>query len=364
MTHKHYLHKEIFEQKDIVKSLQKKFIYKNEVVFKELVKVEKKLKSASKIIISGCGSSFNAALHTKQMIDDLLSVDCEVIPSSEFENFKKINNKTLFIVISQSGETSDVLRVLKEAKKKKAFTLSFLNNIESSIGKISDKSINVCAGEEVAMTATKSYSSTIYLLNLFVLHLGVLRKDLSKASVARTIKELDGFERRLSSVLKKEDEFKKLASHFYRFDHFIFLGKGGYYPLSRESALKIKESTYVHAEAFPAEEFVHGPMAIIDKNYLLCFFIPHDEFFVRNYEVVLKVKAAKAKIIILTDKKDKKLEALADKFVTLPRVTNYFYPILNLVAIQMLAYHIALKKGIRVDKPRNLTKFVLKNEKK
>ncbi len=360
MSYKHHLQKEIFEQKDVVKNLIKKHIKNDKIVFNEFDNCKKDLNKIDKIIFSGCGSSFNLSMHSKEVVDDLMQINCEAIASSEFDNLRKISDTTLLVAISQSGETSDLLSIVKSAKRKKAIVVSFLNNQDSSIGKLSDVVIDVEAGVEVALTATKSYTATMFLLNLFILCLASLKKEVSKNKKKNIVNEIKKLDLKIANVLRKEDEVVKMAKKYFKKNNCVFLGKGINYFLAIEASIKLKETTYIHAEGFATEEFVHGPIAIVDKDYPVYFFIPHDEYFDRNLAVVEKVKKAKGKIVIVTDRQDKKLKKISNDFITIGSSNYYFNPIINLIVVQLLAYHVAVLKKVKIDKPRNLSKFVLK----
>ena len=362
MHYKYNLQKEILEQKNVIKNLTDNYVKDSEIFFKEFDNKEnvERLSKIENVILLGCGTSFNVACHGKKIIEKYAKFSCEAVQASEFENLEFINDKTLVIAISQSGETSDVINSVKKLKSKKAFIISILNTEKSTLNKISHVSLFMKSGVEVALTATKSFTSSLFLLNLFILYFAELTKKISKTKSRNIAYEIDKFYLKVGDVLSQEQEVKKIAKKYFDKDHFVFLGKNLNYYLAVEASLKLKETTYIHAEGILSEEFIHGPLAIVDKDYPVCFFLPRDEYYSRNIEVAKKVKQAQGKIIFITNKQDRIQKSLSDDIVQVAIVNEVFQPILMVIIAQLLAYHIAVYKKLDMDNPRNLSKFVLK----
>lgn len=360
MQYKYNLEKEIFEQPDILKNIIKKCVINNQIVFNEFNNHIPNLEKIDKIILVGCGSSYNIGSIAKSLFEKQIGIKIEIAYASEMEDFSLIDNKTLVIAMSQSGETSDTVKVIRNAKKKKGFTVSFVNNEKSTLANISDAFIYVQAGEEIALTATKSFTATLLKLNLFILYIFRLKKKMSNNKFKLILDDLNSLHFKVNKVLRQSGSIKEIAKKYFKKENFIFLGKASSFPLAIESALKFKETTYIHAEGMLSEEFIHGPLAIINNGFPVFMYVPYDEFYERNIEVAKKIKKAKGKLIIVSDKKNKKLQKLADDFIVIPKADEICQPILNVITAQLLAFEIAVLKKIKVDKPRNLTKFVLR----
>jgi glucosamine--fructose-6-phosphate aminotransferase (isomerizing) len=356
-----FMLKEIFEQPETIKSSLAGRIVLNgvQVEFDELKKIERKLKSVKQIIILGSGSSWHAGLLGELLIEQLAKISVEVKYSSEFRASKSIiGDDSLVIAISQSGETADTLAALKLAKQKGALTLSICNVIGSRIAKLTDATCNLKAGPEIALAATKTFTSELSLLVLLAVYLGSLNKKLKVVEVKKISEEMLKLSSLVRNLLTKNDEIFLLAKKFKAAENFIYLGQNYNFPIALEGALKLKETSYIHAEGYPMAEIKHGPLALVDKKMPVVFVATQDEAYNKIIDNILAVKSAGGRIIALASKGDKKISRLAEHVIYLPKAPDILMPILNVIPLQLLAYHLAGLKGRNVDKPRHLVKSV------
>ena len=270
----------------------------------------------------------------------------------------RINNKTLVIAISQSGRTADIIKAVRLAKKQKALVLSITNGADSKLDKIDDITVYNLAGEEKALAATKTFVSQIILLAMLAIFFGQARRKLSSSRRVRIIREITRLPDKMNKILKQNVNIQILANKYYKLENLLILGKNYQYPLSLEAALKFKETTYIHAEGFAAGEFLHGPLAISDKKRPCLFFMPLGSGYEGMKELIKRVKILKRKLIALTSEGNRQLIKYADAAIYIPKTLNLFTPVLAITPIQLLAYYIAVLKGINPDRPRNLKKFV------
>jgi len=351
------MYKEIFEQDKVFKRLIRKYIRNGRVDFGFTENVEFKLKNITRFTFLGCGSSYYADLLGNYYIEELAELPCEFEFADEF-NFRKtvIEKNTGVVLISQSGETRDIIMAGKKAKKNKAFVVGITNNPNSSLGKMADVVIDTCAGEEKAIAATKTFTSQLLVLLMMSLYVGRLKNENKKR--LETIREIKELSEKIKKIFALESEIKKMSKKYYKENDIIFLGRKFQFPIAMEGAHKTKETTYIHAEGYASEEFIHGPNAIIDRKFLSIFLMPRDEMFRYNINVLKKIKQAGSKIVIFTTEKNTELNKYSKDVIILPKANERVMPILSVISLQMLAYFIAINKKIDVDKPRNLEKFI------
>ncbi|MCK5511125.1 SIS domain-containing protein [Candidatus Parcubacteria bacterium] len=360
-TFPHNMLKEIFEQPDVIKNIIDEYINKKrkEAVFNDPDKILKKLKKINRIIILGCGTSFYAGLAGKYMFSEYLGIEAEIDLADEFIARKvKTDSKTLVITISQSGKTADVIKAVRLVKKQKSFVLSLTNVVDSKLDWLDSFTLYNQAGEEKALAATKTYTSQILLFALITLYLGKMQKKITPMLRVKIINEIIRLPKKINQILKQNVNLQIIANKYYKLDDLLVLGKNYQYASALEAGLKLKETTYMHAESFALGEFLHGPVAISDKKHPCLVFAPTGKNYKEAKEMIKKLKKLKKKVIVITTQGNRQLIKIADKIIYTPKTLNLFNPILNIIPVQILAYHIAVLKGINPDKPRNLNKYV------
>ncbi len=356
----HFMLKEIMEQPEsITNSMRGRLIYEEGTArLGGLRKVIDRLSDAKRIIISACGTSWHAGLVGEYMLEQYVGIPVEVEYASEFRYRNPIITKDdAMIFISQSGETADTLAAMREAKRRGALVLGVCNVVGSSIARESDAGVYIHAGPEIGVASTKAFTSQLVVLALITLLLA-RRKSLSEVDGKKIIEELQSIPGKVEQILKLNDKIEKIAENFVDAKNFLYLGRGYNFPVALEGALKLKEISYIHAEGYPAAEMKHGPIALIDKNMPTVFLAPRDSVYEKILSNIEEVKAREGKIITISTEDDDKLESLSDYVIKIPGTIRMLMPILNVIPLQLLAYHIAVKKGLDVDQPRNLAKSV------
>ncbi|MBI2650671.1 glutamine--fructose-6-phosphate transaminase (isomerizing) [Candidatus Woesearchaeota archaeon] len=359
--YKHFMLKEIYEQPRAIADTLNERIRNSDVVFEKEFNLKNDfLRKISRIVVVACGTSWHAALVGKFMLEELAKIPTEVEYASEFRyRHPLLDNNTLFIAISQSGETADTIAALKEAKKYGVKTLSICNVMGSSITRISDGVIYTRAGPEIGVASTKAFTTQLAVLYLLTILLAKLRKTLNEKQVKVMIEGIRKIPLQLQSVLDEDYEILKCADLYYHKLNSIYLGRGVNFPIALEGALKLKEVSYIHAEGYPAAEMKHGPIALIDKNMPVVVIAPHDIY---TYKKVLgnieEVKARGGIIIAIATDNDDNIPKKSKHTIFIPKTLYTLSSILAVVPLQLLAYHIADKLGYDVDKPRNLSKTV------
>ncbi len=356
----HFMQKEIFEQPEVLLRILAERVGADGLVhFKERSIKREFLVRVGKIIIQACGTSWHAALIGKFILEKYARIPTEVEISSEFRYRNPILvGDTLVMAISQSGETADTLAGIREAKAKFTKVWSFVNVPNSTIAKESDCAINMLAGPEIGVASTKAYTAQLMNLFLFTLYVARLKYSMTDEQVRAFVLELKEIPGKIRDILKQSGKIKTLAKEYSNSPLMIFLGRGINYPSALEGALKLKEISYMHAIGYPAGEFKHGPIALVDEKVGVVCVIPDGELFEKMISNVHEVKARKGKIIAIATEGDKRAEDIADSIVTIPKSPEILTPLLTVIPLQLLAYYIALEKGCDVDKPRNLAKSV------
>ena len=310
------------------------------------------------ILITACGTSWHSALIGEHMFESLARVPVEVEYASELRYRNPIvSDKTLCIVISQSGETADTLAAMREAKSRGARTYGIVNVVGSTIARESDGGIYVHAGPEIGVASTKAFTSQVIALLLFTIKLARLR-NLSMVDGKEIIEELQRLPAKIQNVLDRAADIEKIAEDFKNAQNFLYLGRGYSFPTALEGALKLKEISYIHAEGYPAAETKHGPIALIDEKMPVVFVTPHDSVFDKVVSNVQEVKARGGRVIALTTRDEEALEGKLDYEFRIPETKDMLTPVLASIPLQLLAYYIAVKRGANVDQPRNLAKSV------
>jgi glucosamine--fructose-6-phosphate aminotransferase (isomerizing) len=323
-----------------------------------LVDVVDRLANSKRIIISACGTSWHAGLIGEYMFEQFCGIPTEVEYASEFRYRNPIINKDdAIFFISQSGETADTLAALKEAKLKNAFVLGICNAVGSSIARETNAGVYTHAGPEIGVASTKAFTSQLVVLSLITL-LIARRKKLSLIDGKNIVEELKSIPEKIEAILNLNDHIENIAEEFKDSTNFLYLGRGYNFPVALEGALKLKEISYIHAEGYPAAEMKHGPIALIDENMPVVFIAPKDSTYDKIISNIQEVKARGGRIIAIANEDDNEIDGLVDYSIKVPQTIRMLMPILTVIPLQLLAYHIAVKKGLNVDQPRNLAKSV------
>ena len=356
----HFMLKEIFEQPATVENCMRGRLLPDQGTAKlgGLNMTDEELLRFDNILITACGTSWHSALIGEFMLESLARIPVEVEYASELRYRNPIvTDKTLCIVISQSGETADTLAAMREAKARGARTYGIVNVVGSTIARESDGGIYVHAGPEIGVASTKAFTSQIIALMLFSLKLARLRA-LSMVDGKQIIEEMQALPAKIKDILDRADEVEKIAEEFKNAQNFLYLGRGYSFPTALEGALKLKEISYIHAEGYPAAEMKHGPIALIDEKMPVVFITPHDSVFDKVVSNVQEVKARGGRVIAITTRDEEALEGKVDYEFRIPETKDMLSPVLASVPLQLLAYYIAVKRGTNVDQPRNLAKSV------
>jgi glucosamine--fructose-6-phosphate aminotransferase (isomerizing) len=356
----HYMLKEIFEQPESLHDAMRGRLSIEEATAKlgGLEMTAKELREVERIVLVGCGTAYHAAMTGEYLIESLAHLPVEVEFASElrYRNLP-MTKDTLVFVVSQSGETADTLAALRESQRKGHRTLGICNNVASTIARESDGGVYMHAGPEIGVAATKSFTSQVTILTLIGLLLGRIR-HLSTTEGLAIIRELERMPEKVQRVLKLNDRIKGIAEKYADAQGMMFLGRQFNYPIAMEGALKMKEISYLHAEGHPSPELKHGVIALISPELPSVFIAPDDSVFDKNISNIEEVKARKGPVIAIGTEGCTRLESVADDVIYVPSAPDYLTPILTAVPLQLLAYHLALKLGCDVDKPRNLAKSV------
>jgi len=317
-----------------------------------------RIENAKRFYITGCGTSWHAGLIGKYLLEEYAGIPVYVEYASEFRYRRTIiDNETIVIAISQSGETADTLAAIKKAKEKGGLTLGICNVVGSSITRITDCGVYTHAGPEIGVASTKAFTAQVTVLTMLALLLG-RKKGMSKQQGIKLSTALANVGKDVKTILSDTKVIEKIAWEYEKVDNFLYLGRGVNFPVALEGALKLKEISYIHAEGYPAAEMKHGPIALIDEKMPVLFIVPHDQTYEKVLSNIQEVQARKGRIIILTDKKSKELEKLSDHIIEIPQCHSHVFPILATIPLQLLAYHLAVIRGGDVDMPRNLAKSV------
>ena len=358
-TSAHYMHKEIMEQPEAIKRtlggrLDKRFHTTHlgglEMAARELLEVKR-------VKILGCGSAYIAGCVGAQLIEQLARIPAHAEPASEFRYRNPvIESDTLYIAVSQSGETFDTLAAIQEVMRKGGRVLGIINAVGSAIARACGRGIYLHAGPEIAVVSTKTFVCTAVAFALFAIHLGRLR-DLSTAKGDRLLAALEALPRQVKEILANEEGIATVASSIAKYRNIYFVGRAAGYPVAMEGALKLKEVSYQHAESYPASELKHGPLALIDPQTPTLIVLPRDDLFTKNISTIEEIRARRGPTYVITQPGDP-LPLTVDGVLEVPRSEPELDPILLTIPLQLLAYRVALTCGTEIDQPRNLAKSV------
>ena len=357
-NYKNFMIKEIFEQPFTTKTCLKEYIDKirEEINFYNLPIEPKKI---NKIVLIGCGTAYHSCLVAKYWLEEFTSLDVETDIASEFRYRKvKFDKNSLYIFVSQSGETADTFAALDLCKKNKVKTCSVVNVVESSIARNSDCVLPIHAGPEIGVASTKAFIGQMLVLYLLSLKISEIRKDLDKEDYKKKIFELKKLPKLISDTLNEEEKIQLIAKDIFNSKGSMFLGRGSSFPIALEGALKLKELSYLHAEGYPAGEMKHGPLALIEDGLPVVVIAPKDKYFEKTLSNMQEVIARGGKVLLLTNSKGRVISENIRFQIDLPVSDLTLTPFLFTIPLQLLSYHVALFKKCDIDKPRNLAKSV------
>jgi glucosamine--fructose-6-phosphate aminotransferase (isomerizing) len=356
----HFMLKEIFEQPGSVGDAMRGRLLREEGAARlgGLNMTPEELREIRRIVILACGTSWHAALIGEYLLEEHARIPVEVEYASEFRYRNPIlDDGTLVVVISQSGETIDTLAAMREARRKGARALGIVNVVGSTIARESDGGVYIHAGPEIGVASTKAFTSQVTVLALLTLHLG-RHRTLSRKTGLRMASELAAVPEKIDRILKGDKAIQMLAASYAQHDNFLYLGRGVNFPVALEGALKLKEISYIHAEGYPAAEMKHGPIALIDENMPVVFLCTQDSARDKVMSNMQEVRARRGHILAVATEGDLEVAELADEVLYIPSTHDSLVPLLSVIPLQLLAYHIAVSRGCDVDQPRNLAKSV------
>ena len=356
----HFMLKEIYEQPNSVRDAMRGRLSSEEATAKlgGLEMTNGELRSVDRIVLIGCGTAFHAALAGEYLIESLahVPVECEFASEFRYRNLP-LDRDTLAFVISQSGETADTLAAMRESQRKGHRTLGICNNVASTIARESDGGVYMHAGPEIGVAATKSFTSQLTIMTLLGLLLGRIR-HLSHAEGRTIISEMEKLPDLIARTLELDAKIEKIARKYAQSKNFLFMGRQANYPVALEGALKLKEISYISSSGYPSAELKHGVIALITEETPSLFIAPQDAVFDKNISNIEEVKARKGPVIAVGTEGDTSLAKVCDDVILIPDAPDYLTPILAVIPLQLLSYHIAVALGCDVDKPRNLAKSV------
>ncbi|HSB11348.1 MAG TPA: glutamine--fructose-6-phosphate transaminase (isomerizing) [Blastocatellia bacterium] len=365
---KHYMLKEIYEQPRAVRDtiIGRVSQTTGRVYLDEMEISEAEFRQFTSIKAIACGTSLHAAMAGKFMLEELARIPVEIDYASEFRyRDPLLDDKTLVVAISQSGETADTIAAVRESKDKGAKILAICNVQGSMLTRESHGTVLTHAGPEIGVASTKAFTSQMTVLYLLALYLGQQRGVLSNEESLAHVRELNGLPVKMETLLGCDDQAEKLAREFYRAHDFLYLGRGINYPIALEGALKLKEISYIHAEGYPAGEMKHGPNALIDEDLPVVVVCTRDEAseasrlrYEKTLSNMVEVKSRDGVVIAVVTEGDSEARQIADHVIEVPRASDLTSPILSIIPLQLLAYHIGVRRGCDVDQPRNLAKSV------
>ena len=356
----HFMLKEIFEQPQSVQNA-----FRGRLLLDEgtghlggLNMEKNALRLIDRIIIIGCGTSWHSGMIGEYMLEEYAGIPVEVEYASEFRYRDPIIKAgTVCFVISQSGETADSLAAMREAQKRGAPVLGIVNVVGSTIARESDGGVYIHAGPEIGVASTKAFTSQVAALTVLTLSLARLR-GMSQETGQRITRALAEIPEKMERILENNDQIREIAQEYAHHNNFLYLGRGFNFPVALEGALKLKEISYIHAEGYPAAEMKHGPIALIDDNMPVVFLGIQDSAYDKLLSNMEEVRARRGKIIAIASEGDTLIREKADHVIYVPRTEEMLYPLLTVIPLQLLAYHMAVERGCNVDQPRNLAKSV------
>ena len=359
--YEHFMLKEIFEQPTSITNAMAGRISAKEGWIKVggMMSIYEKIGAAKRFIIAACGTSWHAGLIGEYLFEELARISVEVEYASEMRYRNPIiDSNDVIIALSQSGETADTLAALEMAKSKGATIYGIVNSVGSSIARITHAGSYIHAGPEIGVASTKAFTGQVTLLALMAINLGYERGRIPRSYYLQLINELEQIPAKVELILQKNEQIKFIAGEIKDIDNALYLGRGYNFPVALEGALKLKEISYIHAEGYPAAEMKHGPIALIDENMPVIVIANNKSAHEKIVSNIQEVKARKGKVIAIINEGDQVIGELADHVIEIPSTDEPLSPLLSVIPLQLLSYHIALMRGCNVDQPRNLAKSV------
>lgn len=361
----HFMLKEIFDQPNVLKDCMRGRIVESpygqgpQVVLSAVTNNRRQLLRARRIVIVSCGTSWHAGLIGKQLIEHFCRIPVEVAYASEFRYSEPvIEPDDVIIPISQSGETADTLAAIQIAKEQGALVFGIVNGVGSSIARESHTGTYIHVGPEIGVASTKAFTGQVVVLTLIALALGMAKGTVSQDEYEETIKELQRIPEKIEKVLKQNDKIQKIAQTLTYARNILYLGRGFNYPVALEGALKLKEISYIHAEGYPAAEMKHGPIALIDDQMPVVFLTNHHRRYQKVISNLQEVISRKGRILAIVAEGDDTVKHMVDEYIEVPETLSCLTPLISVIPLQLLSYHVAVSKGLNVDQPRNLAKSV------
>lgn len=359
--YEHYMLKEIHQQPTTIADAMRGRlnVKKGLITLGGVAEFENRIKNANRLIIVACGTSWIAGLVGEYLFEDLARIPTEVEYASEFRYRNPIiGNKDVVIAISQSGETADTLAALDLALEKEALTYGICNVVGSSIARVTHAGSYIHAGPEIGVASTKAFTGQLTLLTLMALQLANNRGTISQSYYFQLLNELESIPNKIKKIVEQDAKIKYIASMWKDAEHALYLGRGYNFPIALEGALKLKEISYIHAEGYPAAEMKHGPIALIDENMPVVIIATSGSTREKVISNIQEVKARKGKILAIITEGDEQIPQMVDYVIEIPKTEEPLTPLLSVIPLQLLAYHIAVLRGCNVDQPRNLAKSV------
>ncbi len=367
----HFMLKEIFDQPNVLKDCMRGRIVESpyssegkrepllQVVLSAVTLNRRKLLRARRIIIVSCGTSWHAGLIGKQLIEHFCRIPVEVAYASEFRySDPVIEPDDVVIPISQSGETADTLAAIQLAKQQGALIYGIVNGVGSSIAREAHTGTYIHVGPEIGVASTKAFTGQVVVLTLFALALGMAKGTVEQDVYQETIRELMVIPSKIEKVLEQNDKIKRIALTFTYARNFLYLGRGYNYPVALEGALKLKEISYIHAEGYPAAEMKHGPIALIDEEMPVVFLTNHHKRYQKVISNLQEVISRRGRILAVINEGDELVKSMVGDYIEVPETLSCLTPLISVIPLQLLSYHVAVAKGLNVDQPRNLAKSV------
>lgn len=357
----HFMLKEIYEQPTSIKDSMRGRISADTGVVKlgGIIDYEDRMAKSNRIVMIACGTSWHAALVGEYLFEDIARIPVEVEYASEFRYRNPIINEgDIVIAISQSGETADTLAAIRMAKEKGATVLGICNVVGSSIARETDAGSYTHAGPEIGVASTKAFTAQVTVLTIMALRIALLKGNIEKSKFRALLHEMEGLPQKVEETLKVHEEVLEISKIFTYARNFLYLGRGYNFPVALEGALKLKEISYIHAEGYPAAEMKHGPIALIDKEMPVVVIATKKGNYDKVVSNIQEIKARNGRIIAIVNQGDKEVKKIADYCIEVPHTEDMFSPLLTTIPLQLLAYHIAVRKDCEVDMPRNLAKSV------
>ena len=357
----HFMLKEIYEQPETIKDTMRGrlLLHDGQVTLGGIQDYLPRIEKAHRVIIIACGTSWHAGLVGEYLFERLARIPVEVEYASEFRYRDPIITKDdVVIAISQSGETADTLAAIRKAKESGALVLGICNVVGSSISRETDGGVYTHCGPEIGVASTKAFTAQITVLTMMAISLGILKEDITKEEAAKYVSALHNIPQHIEVLLKKNTSIESIAELYKEASNFLYLGRGLLFPVALEGALKLKEISYVHAEGYPAAEMKHGPIALIDEQMPVVIVATRDAQYEKIVSNIQEVKARKGIVIAVVTEGDTEIKEMADHVIEVPDCDEVVAPLLSVIPLQLLAYHIAVMRGCNVDQPRNLAKSV------